>query len=221
MSTSQQEMEAVVEHALESAARAGASEVVAIDQSAAAGEQLARNAELNGVADRVRFERANAMKDLRARAEAGERYDLVVVDPPAFARNRREAQGAGRGYKELNLRALQLVEPGGPEPAHPLEHARIVLGRDRGTGEGFGVGDHRAELAQHERTPAAANPLLTEHDPAPRPDADVNRRGADHEEDERREDQQHDEVEEALEPEPVDRHGVGAQRDERHARDLA
>ncbi|QDU68246.1 class I SAM-dependent rRNA methyltransferase [Engelhardtia mirabilis] len=95
------------------AARAGASEVLAIDQSASAGEQVGRNAELNGVSGRVRFERANAMKDLRARAEAGERYDLVVIDPPAFARNRREAAGAGRGYRELNLRAIHLVEPGG------------------------------------------------------------------------------------------------------------
>lgn len=95
------------------AARNGASEVLCLDQSVAAGERVLRNAERNGVADRVRFERANAMRDLRGRAEAGERYDLVVIDPPAFARNRREAEGAARGYRELNMRAMALVEPGG------------------------------------------------------------------------------------------------------------
>jgi 23S rRNA (cytosine1962-C5)-methyltransferase len=95
------------------AARAGAASVLCLDQSVQAGERALANAELNGVAGAVRFERANAMKDLRARAERGERYDLVVVDPPAFARNRREAEGAARGYRELNMRALELVEPGG------------------------------------------------------------------------------------------------------------
>jgi 23S rRNA (cytosine1962-C5)-methyltransferase len=95
------------------AALAGARAVLCIDQSAAAGERLLRNAERNGVHDRVRFERANAMTDLRARAQAGERYDLAIVDPPAFARNRREAEGAARGYRELNLRALTLLAEGG------------------------------------------------------------------------------------------------------------
>ena len=95
------------------AALAGAREVLCIDQSAAAGERLMRNAERNGVHDRVRFERANAMNDLRARAQAGERYGLAIVDPPAFARNRREAEGAARGYRELNLRALALLSEGG------------------------------------------------------------------------------------------------------------
>jgi 23S rRNA (cytosine1962-C5)-methyltransferase len=95
------------------AARAGAESVLCLDQAAAAGERVAANAELNGVSDRVRFERSNAMKDLRARAERGERYDLVVVDPPAFARNKRELEGAERGYVELNRRAMDLVEPGG------------------------------------------------------------------------------------------------------------
>ncbi len=72
-----------------------------------------RNAERNGVAQRVRFEKANCMQELRNRLEAGEHYGVVVVDPPAFARNRREAAGAERGYVELNRRALGLVEEGG------------------------------------------------------------------------------------------------------------
>jgi len=94
-------------------ALAGAREVLCLDQSEQAGERLGRNAERNGVADRVRFERANAMHDLRRRAAAGERHDLVIVDPPAFARSKREVEGALRGYRELNRRAMSLVEPGG------------------------------------------------------------------------------------------------------------
>jgi 23S rRNA (cytosine1962-C5)-methyltransferase len=93
------------------AALAGAREVVCVDQSDAAGERLARNAERNGVSDRIRFERANAMHDLRRRE--GERYELVILDPPAFARNKRELEGAERGYRELNRRAMALVAEGG------------------------------------------------------------------------------------------------------------
>ena len=95
------------------AALAGATEVVCVDQSVAAGERVMRNAERNGVADRLRFEKANCMQDLRRRVEEGEQYGVVIVDPPAFARNKRELGGAERGYVELNHRALGLVEPGG------------------------------------------------------------------------------------------------------------
>jgi len=95
------------------AALCGARDVLLVDQSSDCGERALRNAERNGVAERVRFEKANAMHDLRDRAEGAERFDLVVVDPPAFARNKREAEGAARGYRELNRRAMGLVREGG------------------------------------------------------------------------------------------------------------
>lgn len=95
------------------AALAGAKSVVCVDQSKEALERAARNAALNGVESRMRFERANCMQDLRARAERNERYGVVVVDPPAFAKSRREVQGAERGYVELNRRAFALLEAGG------------------------------------------------------------------------------------------------------------
>lgn len=95
------------------AALAGAREVVCVDQSAEALERLARNAARNGVAERVRGERADAMKDLRARHAAGERFGAISLDPPPFARSRAEAAGAERGYREVNSRALRLLEPGG------------------------------------------------------------------------------------------------------------
>jgi len=95
------------------AALAGAEEVLCLDQSEPALERALRNAERNGVAGRVKVAKANAMHDLRARAEAGERYGLVVVDPPAFARSRREVEGALRGYRELARRAFGLLEEEG------------------------------------------------------------------------------------------------------------
>jgi 23S rRNA (cytosine1962-C5)-methyltransferase len=95
------------------AALGGAREVVCLDQSEAAGERVRRNAERNRVGERVRFVKADALDELRALSRAGERFGLVVVDPPAFAKNRRELAGAERGYVEVNRRALELCEPGG------------------------------------------------------------------------------------------------------------
>lgn len=105
------------------AALAGATRVLCLDQAARAGERVLANAARNGVGERVSFERVDAMKDLRARFEGGERYGLVVLDPPAFARNKRELEGARRGYRELNLRGMQLVEPGGVLVSASCSHA--------------------------------------------------------------------------------------------------
>lgn len=93
------------------AALAGAEEVVCLEQNKAACERILKNAERNGVADKVRVEKVDCMKDMRARAESGERYDLVIVDPPAFARSKKEVEGATRGYVELNRRAIDLTVP--------------------------------------------------------------------------------------------------------------
>jgi 23S rRNA (cytosine1962-C5)-methyltransferase len=95
------------------AALAGARSVLCLDQSEAALERARRNAERNGVADRVRTRRANCMSELRAIAREEARFGLVVVDPPAFAKNRREIAGAERGYVDVNRRAMELVAPGG------------------------------------------------------------------------------------------------------------
>jgi len=86
--------------------------VTAIDSS---GEALARarvNAELNGVGN-IDFVEANAFDYLKEQDEAGEEYDVVIVDPPAFAKRRDAVQKALRGYKEINLRAMRLLKPGG------------------------------------------------------------------------------------------------------------
>ncbi len=93
------------------AALAGAERVLCLDQSVAALERARRNAERNGVAQQFATEKVDALDDLRARAGRGEHWGLLIVDPPAFARNRAQVEGAARGYVELNRRALELVEP--------------------------------------------------------------------------------------------------------------
>ncbi len=93
-------------------ARGGADHVRAVDASAPALALAARNAELNGLTN-VEWIEGNAFDLLRAWARTTERFDVVVVDPPAFVK-RKDALARGlAGYKEINLRAMQLLAPGG------------------------------------------------------------------------------------------------------------
>jgi 23S rRNA (cytosine1962-C5)-methyltransferase len=92
---------------------AGAAHVTGIDTSVEAVTLAGRHARLNGCADRCRFTAGNAFDSLRRYDEAGERYDLVVLDPPSFTRGKEGIEGAIRGYKEINLRALKILSPGG------------------------------------------------------------------------------------------------------------
>jgi 23S rRNA (cytosine1962-C5)-methyltransferase len=84
-----------------------------VDSSAAALETLASNAALNGVEDRLRMVEADIFDFLRQAERSGERYDLVILDPPAFAKTHSALADAIRGYKEINLRALKLLRAGG------------------------------------------------------------------------------------------------------------
>ena len=86
--------------------------VLAIDISTEATAAAQRNAELNG-AGNVEFRTANVFDALREMESAGERFDTIILDPPAFAKNRATVKSAARGYKEINLRALKLLRPGG------------------------------------------------------------------------------------------------------------
>ena len=96
--------------ALHAALRAAT--VEAVDSSAAALEAARANADLNGLSN-LTFTRKNAFDLLRERADAGDGYDAVVLDPPAFAKTKRDLPGATRAYKEINLRAMKLLSPGG------------------------------------------------------------------------------------------------------------
>ena len=90
----------------------GCDEVLALDGSAPALDRLRQNCELNGIGN-VRARKANVFDELARLDDAGERFDLVVLDPPPFARARKDLAGAARGYRELNRRALSLLAPGG------------------------------------------------------------------------------------------------------------
>jgi 23S rRNA (cytosine1962-C5)-methyltransferase len=89
-----------------------AREVLAVDVSAEAVARVRRNAELNGITN-VAAREANVFDLLRELADAGERFDTVILDPPAFAKTRAAVEKARRGYKEINLRALKILSPGG------------------------------------------------------------------------------------------------------------
>jgi 23S rRNA (cytosine1962-C5)-methyltransferase len=89
-----------------------AEHVIGVDVSAPAIEQARRNAELNG-ATGVEFVEANVFDLLRAMEQAGGRFDVINLDPPAFAKNRASIEAAARGYKEINLRAIKLLSRGG------------------------------------------------------------------------------------------------------------
>jgi 23S rRNA (cytosine1962-C5)-methyltransferase len=86
--------------------------VLGIDVSIEAIQAARRNAELNQITN-VEFLEANVFDALREMEAAGERFDTIVLDPPAFAKNRASVQPAARGYKEINLRAIKLLKPGG------------------------------------------------------------------------------------------------------------
>jgi 23S rRNA (cytosine1962-C5)-methyltransferase len=89
-----------------------AAQVIAVDISEQAAAQGRETAARNG-AKNVEFKVANAFDLLRAESEAGERYDTLVLDPPAFAKTKASIDAALRGYKEINLRAFHLLSPGG------------------------------------------------------------------------------------------------------------
>lgn len=88
------------------------SEVVAIDASADAVTRITQNAALNGVTN-VSAREANVFDELRHFEQSGERFQTIVLDPPAFAKNKTAVDKALAGYKDINLRALRILEPGG------------------------------------------------------------------------------------------------------------
>ena len=101
------------------AARAGAAQVHFLDQSADAIAAATRNAAANGLADKCSFETANVFDWLKAQTAVKPhekvipRWDFIILDPPSFTRNRASVPDALRGYKEIHLRALKLLKPGG------------------------------------------------------------------------------------------------------------
>ena len=94
-----------------SAARFGASEVIGLDSSERAISLATQNAALNNLP--VQFKKADVFDELRMLEKQRERFGCIVLDPPAFVKSRAKVREALKGYKEINLRAMQILEPGG------------------------------------------------------------------------------------------------------------
>ena len=92
---------------------AGASDVTGLDISEYAVSQAEANARLNGLQDTVHFRCANVLDELPKLAAAGEKYDVVILDPPAFTKSREATKNAIKGYREINMKGLKLVKDGG------------------------------------------------------------------------------------------------------------
>ena len=91
----------------------GAREVTGVDISEYACRFAEENAKLNGLEDRVHFVTANAFDLLSEQSRNGASYDVIILDPPAFTKSRSTVDSAIRGYKEINLRAMKMIRPGG------------------------------------------------------------------------------------------------------------
>ncbi|MCR5149285.1 MAG: class I SAM-dependent rRNA methyltransferase [Eubacterium sp.] len=92
---------------------AGACDVLGLDASELAVKQARLNAELNGLSDTVRFEVADVLEKLPEMVQNGEKYDVVILDPPAFTKSRDTIKKAAKGYREINVCGMKLVKDGG------------------------------------------------------------------------------------------------------------
>ena len=95
------------------AAYAGAASVLGVDASQTAVDMAGKNAELNGFSDRVRFMKADVMELLPEMNREGKKFDVVILDPPAFAKAKANVRNASKGYRELNREGMKLVRDGG------------------------------------------------------------------------------------------------------------
>ena len=130
------------------AAKGGAREVLGVDASQLGVDQATRNAQLNGMEDRVRFECHDVFDLLPDLEKRGEKFDLVILDPPAFTKSRASVKKAVTGYREINLRGMKLVRDG----MTPELFAKTV---------GEAARDARRRLRQVEfRTQAPDHPVL-------------------------------------------------------------
>lgn len=140
------------------AAKFGASQVTGVDISEFACQCARENTALNGFQN-VEFVAANAFDFLKEQCAAGEQYDVVILDPPAFTKTRAAVEAAARGYKEINLRGIKLVKNGGylitcscSQHMLPGAFKDVVLSAAR---------DARAQLYQVEyRTQGRDHPIL-------------------------------------------------------------
>jgi 23S rRNA (cytosine1962-C5)-methyltransferase len=128
--------------------------VTGVDSSRPALEMAERNAALNG--REIEWVEANAFDLLRDYADAGRRYDTIVLDPPAFAKSKSNLETALRGYKELNLRALKMLRPGGilvtcccSYHVSPVQYLDVVRVAARDVYRNLRVVENRGQATDH------------------------------------------------------------------------
>jgi 23S rRNA (cytosine1962-C5)-methyltransferase len=138
------------------AALGGAASVLAIDSSSPACELVKENAEANRVGERVRTRCCDAFDILRELRTDGQRFDLVVVDPPSFAKGRRDKARAMKGYRDINLQAMRLLNPGGLLLTCTCSHhiswsdlAQVLTEASQACNRGFRVADRVGQGPDH------------------------------------------------------------------------
>lgn len=139
--------------------------VEAVDSGAAALAAAERNRVRNQT-DNIRFREADVFDLLTTYRAAGRRFQTIVLDPPAFAKTRSSMEGAGRGYKEINLRALQLLESGGVlvtcSCSHHMSEAMLldaVMAAARDTRRSLRMLERRVQASDHPILPAIPETL--------------------------------------------------------------
>ena len=141
------------------AAKGGAREVLGVDASQLGVDQATRNVQLNGMEDRVRFECHDVFDLLPDLEKRGEKFDLVILDPPAFTKSRASVKKAVTGYREINLRGMKLVRDGGYLATCTCSHFMTPELFAKTVGEA--ARDARRRLRQVEfRTQAPDHPVL-------------------------------------------------------------
>lgn len=138
------------------AARGGADAVLAVDSSESALAAAARNAERNGFGDRIGFRRGDSFEVLRQLERAGERFGMVIVDPPALVKSRKHLAAAARAYRDLNRIAMRLLEEEGVLVTCSCSHAmedvlfrQVLLEAARAAHRPFRLVDWSAESPDH------------------------------------------------------------------------
>lgn len=138
------------------AARGGASQVLAVDSSEAALAAAARNAERNGLADRISVRRGDAFDVLRELEAANERFGMVILDPPALVRSRRHLAAGARAYRDSNRIAMKLLEEEGVLVTCSCSHAmedelfrQVLVEAARAAHRPFRLVDWAAESPDH------------------------------------------------------------------------